>query len=144
MRGNAVADAIGQYAVGTKVLGRTVGPPVPSTHAAPLVRGAETFLYRLFILNIVLQIFDGVATYAGLHIGIHEGNPLLRNAFHVWGIVPALLLFKVQACGLLVFVYKIAGAQLAIFALGILAAVYCMFSLVPWLCTFVAFLVRYL
>ncbi len=130
-----MVHAIGQYAIGTRVLDRAARP-------APLLWGADTLVFQLLLLNLVLQIFDGIATYVGLHIGIHEGNPLLRNAFDVWGVVPALVLFKAQACGLLLFVYWLAGAELATFALGILAAAYCTLSLVPWLCTFVVFIAR--
>jgi hypothetical protein len=126
------------------VLQRVTGPSVPEASAVRLAWKPDALLYRLLILNIVLQIFDGVATYAGLHIGMHEGNPLLRDAFQWWGVVPALLLFKAQACGLLVFVFRFAGARLAVFALALLAAVYCTFSLIPWLSLFGAFLLRFI
>jgi hypothetical protein len=134
-----VADAIEQCVIGTKALKRAGELSVPRACAAPLLSEPDTLIQQLLILNIVLQIFDGVATYAGLRIGIHEGNPLLRDALHVWGIVPALFLFKAEACGLLVLVYRMAGADLAVFAFGLLAAAYCTFSLIPWLSVFVTF-----
>ncbi len=97
--------------------------------------GSRT-LFQLFVLNILLQIFDGVATYSGMNLGVKEGNPLLRNAFWFWGVGPTLLVIKVHACGLLVLLYKIAGEQVATSALGMVAGVYSVCSFIPWLGTF--------
>ena len=99
-------------------------------------------LYQLLILNLLLQIFDGIATYSGLQLGIREANPLLRTAFHMWGMVPALVVSKAQACGLLLLIYWIASEQLAVLALGVLAAVYSVCSLIPWLGVLFALLLR--
>ena len=39
-------------------------------------------LHELFVLNVCLQLFDGVATYHGVaHWG--EGNPIARDADRV-------------------------------------------------------------
>lgn len=138
-----MANAFGQYTIGAEILDPVATCPAPSAYAAPLVSAPDALLYKLLILNLVLQIFDGVATYAGLHIGSQEGNPLLRDAFHVWGVVPALVLFKAEACGLLVFVYRLAGEELAVFALGLLATAYCTFSLIPWLSVFATFFLHF-
>ena len=139
-----MADALRQFAVGSQALEREGRSSARRAYAPSQVWPTDSLLYRLLMLNIVLQIFDGVATYAGLHMGVREGNPLLRDAFHAWGVAPALLLFKAHACGLLVFVYRIAGLQLAVFALGLLAAVYCTFSLIPWLSVFATSLLRFM
>ena len=34
----------------------------------------------LFALNVALQLWDGIATYYGLSLGVQEGNPLLRRS----------------------------------------------------------------
>ena len=90
-------------------------------------------LFGLLVLNILLQVFDGIATAQGLRIGIHEGNHLLAAAFKYWGVGPTLLVFKTFACGALVFVYAAARQELARKALAAVAIVYCACSLVPWL-----------
>jgi len=56
-------------------------------------KGSERVLAGLVGLNVALQVFDGVATYAGLRAGIAEGNPLLAASMHWLGITPALVIF---------------------------------------------------
>ena len=49
---------------------------------------------------------------------------------------PALLLFKALACGLLFLLYRNHQHRVVAPALGFLAGVYCVLSLVPWLIKF--------
>ncbi len=98
----------------------------------------DTHLYHLLLLNLVLQLFDGVATYQGLRLGVREANPLLIAAFNVLGVGPALLLFKAKACGLLVLLHRATPARVGVLVLRALAAVYCVLSLGPWLGKFVS------
>lgn len=90
----------------------------------------------LLLLNLVLQLFDAVATYQGIQIGWKEANPILVHAFGLLGVGPTLLLFKMKACGLLVLITRNGQHRLAGPALSLTAAVYCMFSLTPWLTKF--------
>ena len=90
-------------------------------------------IYDLFLLNIVLQLFDGMATYTGIHMGVPEANRLLCNSFAMWGVGPSLLLFKAFACGVLLLLYRNTAEHIGRPALMLLAAVYCVFSLFPWL-----------
>jgi len=101
-------------------------------------RSVDTHLYHLLLLNLVLQLFDGVATYQGLRMGVREANPLLIAAFNLLGVGPALLLFKAKACGLLVLLHRATPARVGITVLRALAAVYCVLSLGPWLGKFVS------
>jgi len=94
---------------------------------------AQMTLYRLFVLNMALQLFDGVATYQGLQIGFKEANPILVQAFSHVGILPTLVLYKAYACGLLVILHRVTPARLGVPIMKGLAAVYCIFSLGPWL-----------
>ena len=119
-----------QSDTGTGVSDGVVGVPAA---LAVLPDGSDTLLQQLFVLNVLLQVFDGVATYGGLQHGFREANPLLRSAFHHWGVMPTLLVFKAGAYGLLVLVYRLASPQLAAPSLGALAAIYSACSLVPWL-----------
>lgn len=93
----------------------------------------DAHLYRLLILNLTLQLFDGVATYQGLRLGFHEANPILAAAFGFLGVGPALLLFKAKACGLLVLLHRATPARVGVTVLRGLAAIYCVLSLGPWL-----------
>ena len=93
----------------------------------------QVTLYRLFVLNMALQLFDGVATYQGLRIGFQEANPILLQAFSQIGVLPTLVFYKAYACGLLVMLHVITPARLGVPILQGLAAVYCIFSLGPWL-----------
>jgi hypothetical protein len=97
-------------------------------------------IYQLFLLNVALQIFDGVATYEGVRLGWDEGNPLLVTAFAYLGVGPALLLFKAKACGLLVVLHRCAHRPGVPAVLGLLAGTYAMFSLVPWTAKFLTLL----
>jgi hypothetical protein len=98
-------------------------------------------IYQLLLLNLALQVFDGVATYEGLKLGWHEGNPLLVTAFAYLGVGPALLLFKAKACALLVILHRFAYRPGVPAVLGLLAGAYGMFSLVPWTAKFLGLLV---
>jgi hypothetical protein len=99
-------------------------------------------VYDLFVLNVALQLFDAVATYQGVRFGWREGNPILATAFGLLGVGPALLLFKADACGLLFLLNRNRRHQLASSALGLIAAVYSVFSLGPWLTKFLILFAR--
>ena len=58
-------------------------------------RDMDTRLYQLFLLNIALQLFDGVATYQGLRLQWCEGNPLLVTSMSTLGIGATLLAMTV-------------------------------------------------
>jgi Domain of unknown function (DUF5658) len=64
---------------------RTVPPPVETVS-------------RLVLLNVMLQTFDGLATYYGLSLGVQEGNPVMRAAMMHWGVAETLLGTKGVAC----------------------------------------------
>jgi uncharacterized protein DUF5658 len=93
-------------------------------------------VYDLFVLNIALQLFDAVATYQGLRVGVREGNPILVAAFATLGVVPGLLLFKAKACGFLFLLNRHHNSYVVAPTLSFLAGVYCVMSLVPWLAKF--------
>jgi hypothetical protein len=106
---------------------------VVSLSAAVHTDPVQDTLHRLLILNLALQLFDGVATYQGLRVGFREANPVLIAAFEVIGVGPALLLFKAKACGLLVLLHRATPAHVGVVVMRTLAAVYCVLSLGPWL-----------
>jgi hypothetical protein len=99
-------------------------------------------VYDLFVLNIALQLFDAVATYQGLQFGCGEANPLLRDAFELFGVLPALLQFKAVACGLLFLMNRHATHAVVATGLAATAGAYSVFSLCPWLGRFAALLAQ--
>jgi len=90
-------------------------------------------LHQLFLLNLCLQIFDGVATYEGLHHHWSEGNPILLQWMPFIGTGATLLLFKAKACGLLVILRRLGDQPFVHEALVVLATVYTFFSFIPWM-----------
>src|SRR5262249_12659335 len=89
-------------------------------------------LYQLLVLNVVLQLFDALATYQGLRIGAQEGNPLLDAAFASFGVGPGLLMFKSYACGSLLWLHRYGSRTVAAPGLMLVAAINVALSLVPW------------
>ena len=99
-------------------------------------------MLALLVLNVLLQVFDGVATARGLQLGMHEGNHLLATAFDYWGVGLSLVIFKTFACAALVFVYAAARQEVARKALAAIAVVYGTCSLVPWAVALLAVVVH--
>jgi len=98
--------------------------PVPSVNQR---------LYQLFLLNLCLQIFDGVATYEGVRLHWSEGNPLLLNIMPYLGLGTTLLLFKAKACGFLLVLRRLDARPFVCESMIALAAVYVFFSFIPWM-----------
>jgi hypothetical protein len=101
----------------------------------PALRDAMsmTRLHQLFLLNLCLQIFDGVATYVGLHHHWSEGNPILLQWMPFIGTGATLLLFKAKACGFLVILRRLGNEPFVYEALVVLATVYTFLSFIPWM-----------
>jgi uncharacterized membrane protein len=92
----------------------------------------ERGMFALVCVNLWLQVFDGVATYLGIHAGMAEGNPLLAWTLGQLGPASALFLFKLQACACLLVLWRARRSRLAAPALVLSAAVYVVCSLAPW------------
>ena len=92
----------------------------------------ERDVLALVLVNLALQVFDGVATYVGIHAGMTEGNPLLAWALAQLGPGSALLVFKLQACACLLLLWRVRQSRFARPALVLSAAVYVTCSLAPW------------
>ncbi len=100
--------------------------------SAPAIPVPIDRLHQLFVLNLALQLFDGVATYQGFHLW-GEGNPLVLQAMPYWGTVGTLMLFKAKACGFLVLLRRAGELPLAYESLVVLATTYTFFSFIPWM-----------
>lgn len=89
-------------------------------------------LFALLVLNLLLQAIDGTATYLGLASGFGEGNPVLQRAMTAFGVVPALALFKLEACACLLLVWTLRRSWLAGPALVLTAVLYATCAVGPW------------
>lgn len=85
----------------------------------------------LVALNVLLQAFDGVATYIGWEQH-GEMNPLLRTAFAEFGAGPTLLVAKLGATLLVLMLARTPRRSLATIGLGLTFTVYTALSFVPW------------
>jgi hypothetical protein len=97
-----------------------------STH----VRGSIQ-LGILVLLNLALQLFDGVATYVGWEQH-GEMNPILRAGFDRFGAGPTLVAAKAMA---ILFVLVLAATprrRLGMIGLAITLTAYTTLSFVPW------------
>ncbi len=89
-------------------------------------------LALLVLVNVALQVFDGVATYVGLRIGFGEANPLLATMVGTLGAGSALVLAKLEACACVLAVWLLGRSRLAAPALAFTAVAYVALSLAPW------------
>src|SRR5262252_8695768 len=93
----------------------------------------ERALAALLLVNLWLQIFDGVATYFGVTAGYGEGNPIVAATFAHIGLGPALCVAKLYACGCLLLIWHLRGrSALTLPALVGTAAAYLIGSVGPW------------
>lgn len=98
-----------------------------------MTRREERAVSALVVLNLLLQVFDGVATWAGVGLGYGEGNPLVHQAMTLVGTGPALWAFKLQASACVLLVWMLRDrSRLAAPALAFTAALYAVCSFGPW------------
>ena len=62
-------------------------------------------LGRLLVVNLLLQLVDGVASYHIISAGVPEENPLVAAAIANWGVMGGLLYCKVFGCVLVVVIF---------------------------------------
>ena len=62
-------------------------------------------LRDLLILNLTLQVFDGLFSYQAFSLGAAEANPFVSAAVANWGVIYGLLYKKILACALLLLVF---------------------------------------
>ena len=61
----------------------------------------------LLILNLTLQIFDGLFSYHAFSLGAAEANPFVSAAISSWGVIYGLLYKKILACALLLLIFSL-------------------------------------
>lgn len=85
----------------------------------------------LVLLNLALQLFDGVATYIGWQQH-GEMNPILTAGFARFGAGPTLLIAKGFAIALVLVIATTPRRSLATVGLAITFTAYTALSFVPW------------
>jgi hypothetical protein len=98
-------------------------------------------VYQLFLLNLCLQVFDGVATYMGLQFHWTEGNPIILRSMPYLGVGATLLLFKAKACGFLFLLRRLGQHPFVYESMVVLATVYTFLSFIPWMTCLLSLLV---
>ena len=101
---------------------------------------ADKRLHQLFLLNLCLQVFDGIATYEGIRWHWNEGNPILVYSIPYLGVGATLCLFKAKACGFLIVLRRLGARPLVYESMVVLATVYTFLSFIPWLSRIVSLL----
>ena len=91
----------------------------------------QAAIVLLIILNLALQIFDGIATYVGWQ-RFGEANPLLRAGFEVWGAGVTLVVAKIAAVALILMLARAGRPALVGVGLSFTLVAYSALSLLPW------------
>jgi len=83
-------------------------------------------LGQLLVVNLLLQLFDGLASYHILSAGVPEENPVVASAIANWGVSGGLLYSKTLGCALVVLIFLLRHKVevIAIQGLTVLAYVY--------------------
>lgn len=110
-------------------------PNAASPRALRSVLRNPTAMTVVAAVLILCQVADGVMTAMGLSrfgVGM-EGNPALRASMVALGVVPALILAKACAIGIVIWL-RLIGDRVAWVgeALAILSLLYVSAALIPW------------
>ena len=62
-------------------------------------------LKQLLVVNLMLQLFDGLASYHIISAGVPEENPIVARAIEHWGLSEGLFYSKAVGCALVVLIY---------------------------------------
>jgi hypothetical protein len=91
-----------------------------------------SWISLLMVMNLALQVWDGLATYYGLSQGVQEGNPLLRSCMEYWGVGVTLVGAKSAACVFVFSLYKVPYLSLSQWGLVLAAVSYVVGTFLPW------------
>lgn len=81
-------------------------------------------LGQLLIVNLLLQLLDGVASYHILSAGVPEENPVVASAIANWGVLGGLVYSKALGCSLVLLVFLLRHRVEAIAAQGLTVLAY--------------------
>ena len=95
-------------------------------------------LRDLLILNLTLQVFDGLFSYQVFTLGAGEANPLVAAAISEWSMMWGLLYNKLLACVLLMLIFAVRDRQRLLVKRALI------FTASVYMCVAVAFLLEIL
>ena len=83
-------------------------------------------LSHLLVVNLLLQLIDGLASFYILSAGVPEANPVVALAIENWGLTRGLFYSKLLSCALLLLVFMLGHkvGRVATRGMMILAGVY--------------------
>ena len=67
----------------------------------------QASLGQLLVVNLLLQLFDGFASYHILSAGVPEKNPVVASAIDNLGLVGGLIFSKAFGCALVLFIFSL-------------------------------------
>jgi hypothetical protein len=96
-------------------------------------RYKERVVFALVLINALLQLVDGVTTYALLRAELAaEVNPLMGAVIEHYGIGPTVFVGKFFAIALICLVWPLRHSTLAAPALLFIGTFYAVIALLPW------------
>lgn len=81
-------------------------------------------LCRLLILNLFLQLFDGLASYRIITAGLPEENPVVAGLIANLGVIGGLLCSKFLGCALVLAIFALRNRIEVIAAQGLTVLAY--------------------
>jgi len=85
----------------------------------------------LLVVNLALQVWDGLATYGGLSHGVQEGNLLVQSCMADYGVGVTLVGAKAAACLFLTYLSHTVSLAVSQWGLMLTAISYVLFSFIP-------------
>jgi Domain of unknown function (DUF5658) len=96
-------------------------------------RYKERVVFALVLINVLLQLADGIATYALLRAGLAaEVNPLMGAVIEYYGVGPTVCIGKFFVIALIGLVWPLRGSPFAAPALLFVGTFYAVIALLPW------------
>lgn len=83
-------------------------------------------------MNLALHVWDGLATYYGLSLGVQKGNPILQSCMAFDGVGVTLVGVQSTACLFLLSLHEAALLAVSQWGLVLTAICYFLFSFLPW------------
>jgi len=108
------------------LIGMDCSKPVAGQFSISVTLTMHASLGQLLIVNLLLQLVDGLASYHIISAGVPEENPVVANFIANWGVMGGLLYSKFLGCALviLIFLLRHKVGVVATQGLTILAYVY--------------------
>lgn len=95
---NACADLL---------VGMDCGEPIVGQCSISVTLTMHASLGQLVIVNLLLQLVDGLASYHIISAGVPEENPVVATFITNWGVMGGLLYSKFLGCALVILIFML-------------------------------------